>query len=208
MNLPVILLLAFAFLLGSIPFGLLVARFYGGEDLRKKGSGNIGATNVTRVLGFWPAGFFTLLLDALKGAAPVLLALPLGAVLWTHWFDGSEDFAPIVIWGAGFAAAFGHCFSPWLKFKGGKGVATGFGAIIVLSPWAALGGVLAFALAFLRTRTGSLASIAGLVVASVTHLVLHPVGIHLLPGLALVFMILARHESNLDAHLEDRERKF
>ena len=134
-----------AFLMGSIPFGLLVARIFKVKDLTSQGSGNIGATNVSRVLGFWPAGALTFALDLLKGILPVLALLPMGSQIWLGTFGLPEtDFSATAIWSAGLFAVLGHCYSPWLHFKGGKGVATGFGVLVVLSPLAGLAGILAF----------------------------------------------------------------
>lgn len=198
-----------AFLLGSVPFGLLVAKLFHVSDLQKRGSGNIGATNVARVLGFWPAGAITLVLDLCKGIIPVALVMPAGAGLWLSAVGVPYyEFTRSAIWGVGLAAVLGHCFSPWLRFKGGKGVATGFGAVLLLSPWAALIGAGAFLLSFLSSRIGSLSSISGLVAASVAQVVLFPSGIFLLPGALMIFVILLRHESNIDALLESRERTF
>lgn len=198
-----------SFLLGSIPFGLLVARLFNVSDLQKRGSGNIGATNVSRVLGFWPAGAITLSLDLLKGLLPVALVMPFGADLWLPLVGASHyGFATSTIWGVGFSAVLGHCFSPWLRFRGGKGVATGFGALLLLSPFSALVAALAFVLCFLSTRVGSLSSISGLVAASVAQVVLFPGGWFLLPGALMIFVILIRHESNIDALLESREHTF
>jgi glycerol-3-phosphate acyltransferase PlsY len=107
----VVLIPVFAYLLGSIPFGLILGKIFASGDVRKEGSGNIGATNVARVAGPL-AGILTLLLDGAKGAAAVLLSerYSNGSALW------------MII--AGLAALIGHCFPIWLKFKGGKGVAT------------------------------------------------------------------------------------
>jgi len=198
-----------AFLMGSIPFGLLVARIFKVKDLTSQGSGNIGATNVSRVLGFWPAGALTFALDLLKGILPVLALLPMGSQIWLGTFGLPEtDFSATAIWSAGLFAVLGHCYSPWLHFKGGKGVATGFGVLVVLSPLAGLAGILAFGITFLSKRIGSLASLAGLIVASVFHVVFEPGGAHLIPGALLVFLILIRHEANIDALLDQRERAF
>jgi glycerol-3-phosphate acyltransferase PlsY len=210
-----VLLIAIAsFLLGSIPFGIVFARIFGGEDVRKKGSGNIGATNVSRVVGFWPAGFLTFACDALKGTLAVLLADEAASSIFQ---DFAISFAPA--WAPGtlllrwMTAAFvvaGHCFSPWLRFRGGKGVATGFGAFALLSPWASLVGIVGFALAFLNTRIGSLASLSGLLLLVTAYVVLpgFVVGAHLVWGGILIFIVLARHEKNLDALLESRESRF
>ncbi len=207
------LILALAFVLGSVPFGLIIARVFKVGDLREKGSGNIGATNVSRVAGFWPAGFLTFLLDTLKGSAAVLLAMPISQPLWAPAFELSDDQWTLGLrWSAGLFAVLGHCFTPWLVFRGGKGVATAFGVIAVLSPWAALAGIVGFALTFLITRVGALGSLAGLGCAALAYLVLSPVvgnlGPHLWAGALMIFVILVRHESNLDAILRGDERKF
>ncbi len=199
-----------AFLMGSVPFGLWIARAFKVRDLTSRGSGNIGATNVSRVVGFWPAGFLTLLLDSFKGALPILVCIPVGVSLWAPWLqlEGLEFSMPL-LWGLGLAAVLGHCFSPWLRFRGGKGVATGFGALAVLSPGAAAVGLIAFGLAFLARRIGSMASLAGLFSAAAAHLVIHGVrGTHLVFGALLVFVVLFRHESNIDALLQEKERGF
>lgn len=206
---PSFIACVFAFALGSIPFGLLIARVYGGKDLRKQGSGNIGATNVSRVLGFWPAGFLTFVLDAAKGSVPILLASPIGSRFWMEWVgDSGHLLSERSLWSVGLLAVLGHCFSPWLKFKGGKGVATGLGAIAILSPWSAVAGLLGFVLTFVSTKTGSIASLGGLTIAAVTHLVMNPVGPHLWAGAAMVGVILVRHEANLTALLEGKEARF
>src|ERR1700720_3524470 len=114
-----------AYFLGSIPFGLLLAKLFGAADVRKAGSGNIGATNVARVAGPL-AGIFTLLLDAAKGALAVVLAARLS--------DQSSTWMMI----AGLCALVGHCYPIWLGFHGGKGVATAAGVFLVLSPLAFL----------------------------------------------------------------------
>ncbi len=122
-------LLALAFLAGSIPFGLLIAKSKG-VDIRAHGSGNIGATNVGRVLGK-RFGFACFFLDALKGALPVVIAgLVVG--LWGRPLEGIAS-ADAWLWLAvGMLALLGHMFSPWIGFKGGKGVATGFGAMVAM----------------------------------------------------------------------------
>src|SRR6202030_3626475 len=122
-----------AYLIGSIPFGIVLAKMFGGVDVRKAGSGNIGATNVARVAGPLP-GILTLLLDAAKGAAAVWLAARFS----------NESATWMVI--AALAALLGHCFPIWLHFRGGKGVATAAGVFLMLSPLALLGSVMVFIL--------------------------------------------------------------
>src|SRR5258708_14795011 len=126
-------LLLAAYFLGSIPFGLLLAKLFGSADVRKTGSGNIGAASGARDAGPL-AGMLTLVLDTAKGAAAVLLA-----ARFTH-----ENAAWMMI--AAFAALVGHCFSVWLKFKGGKGVATALGVFLALCPPPALTPLLLFPL--------------------------------------------------------------
>ncbi len=138
-----------AYLLGSIPFGYLIVRWRGGGDVRAIGSGGTGATNVTRRAGKG-AGLLTLALDALKGALAVWLARRLLATNYEiNWCVAAAASAVVV----------GHCFPVWLKFRGGKGVATGLGVFLALAP-AALGIVaLIFLLIVWRTRYVSLGSI-------------------------------------------------
>jgi glycerol-3-phosphate acyltransferase PlsY len=141
---------ALGYLLGSIPFGFLLVRLRGGGDVRRTGSGGTGATNVTRRAGKW-AGLLTLLLDALKGAAAVLLAR-----LLVSGEAGAEWWAAV----AAVAAVVGHVFPVWLGFKGGKGVATGLGVFLVLAPLAVLFVALLFAAVVWAWRYVSLGSIA------------------------------------------------
>jgi len=201
-----------SFLLGSIPFGVIVARIFHVKDLRHKGSGNIGTTNVARVAGFWPAGFITFFLDMSKGMLSIVLAMPVGCNLLIRILGGTEsdqfELSPVVIWAAGFFSVLGHCHSPWLHFRGGKGVATGFGVILTLSPVSALVGVCGFFMMFYHKRIVSLSSIAALILTGIVYLVIHPVGMHLWVGAALLLLILVRHEANIDALLENREEPF
>jgi glycerol-3-phosphate acyltransferase PlsY len=149
--LPTLLIVAaVSYLLGSIPFGYLLVRIFRGEDVRQSGSGNIGATNVSRKS---PAlGAATLLLDALKGSA---------AVGFTHFFlgrtSGLNSYLTMSV--AALFAVLGHMFPVWLKFHGGKGVATGLGSFVVIAPKAVLVAVGIFIAAVLIFRYVSLGSI-------------------------------------------------
>ena len=186
-----------AFLIGSIPFGLFVAKIYGVANLRGEGSGNIGATNVSRVAGFWPAGFLTFLLDAVKG---VLLIAPIRF----HWIsDGIVPASPALLWAIGLAAVVGHCFSPWLRFKGGKGVATTFGVILLLAPISGLIGGCVFGLAYLSTRVGAIGSLLGLLAAISVQRIFVPFDPSMLLFAAMVLVAVYRHEPNLDALLKN-----
>ena len=134
-----------AFAVGAIPFGVILAGRRG-VDIRQRGSGNIGATNVARVLGA-RAGLIVLLLDSTKGAIPTWLALAHAPCRW-------------VVAAAGLAAILGHCFSPFLGWKGGKGVATALGVFAVLAPPVALAGIGAFVVVFALVRVPALGSLA------------------------------------------------
>ena len=143
-----------AYLLGSIPVGYVLVRIFRRQDIRTVGSGNIGATNVLRSEGK-VLGAATFVLDVVKGAAAVLLGAALAArVLPTIPARDVEAFAALF-------AVLGHMFPVWLKFRGGKGVATGFGVFLVAAPWAALAAITLFAIVFAITRYVSLASIIG-----------------------------------------------
>lgn len=206
------ILLALTFLVGSIPFGLLVARAAGLQDVREHGSGNIGATNVARVRG-WGPGFATLFLDLLKGAAvPLLLQLEGAQFVLNRVAEGLRleptTLGVALVWWCGFFAVAGHCFSPFVRFKGGKGVATGLGAALALTPWAALGGVVAFLFFAFRSRIVSLASIVSLFATTLVEICLHGVSQQHWAGLAVIWLIILRHEKNIDALLSGTEKTF
>lgn len=145
--------LVLAYLLGSIPFGYLLVRLVRKQDVRAIGSGNIGATNVARA-GGKGLGVLTLLLDCFKGAAAVLLAYYFARHLGLPRYAGFY-----LACAAAVAAVLGHVFPAWLRFRGGKGVATALGAFLVLSPATTLCAVLVFFSVFAISRYVSLASI-------------------------------------------------
>ena len=169
------------YLIGSIAFGLLLARAMNLGDLRTIGSGNIGATNVLRT-GNKTAAALTLLLDGAKGAVAVLLA---------RFFAG-EDAAQI----AGLAAMIGHCYPVWLKFKGGKGVATFLGVILALAWPAGLACCLAWLIGALVTRISSMGAIAAASTSTVFLLVLG-YGSAFFLGVLLTLLIFWRHRENI-----------
>lgn len=189
-----------AYLLGAIPFGLLLGKVFGGADVRKAGSGNIGATNVARVAG--PvAGVFTLALDAAKGAAAVWLA--------GRFANDSAAWMTI----AGLAALAGHCFPIWLGFRGGKGVATAAGVFLALCPLALLGSLTLFLLVVLFWRYVSLGSIAA--AASMPLFVYFLWAPHHAPPLTVTFgalaaalLIVYKHDANIQRLVEGREPRF
>jgi acyl phosphate:glycerol-3-phosphate acyltransferase len=172
------------YLSGSVPYGLLLTRIFRGVDVRTRGSGNIGATNVARVAG--PGlGALVLVLDALKGALPVLLARAVSA----------DAVAPALV---GLAAFAGHVAPPWLGFRGGKGVATALGVLAVLAPRAALAALAAFGLLFALFRVSSVGSLgAGLVAVLVAWCVEGTPRPAAWLTTGLVLLILWTHRGNL-----------
>src|SRR5271170_3281813 len=165
-SLPGLIVAVASYLLGSIPFGFLLVLVFRREDLRTKGSGNIGATNVVRS-GMKGLGALTFLLDAAKGYFAVVLARSL-----TFWPTPPG----VLLYGlpavAALFAILGHMYPVWLRFKGGKGVATAFGVFLALSPVAALFGLALFLIVFLIWRYVSLASILSAVVFPIAALLL------------------------------------
>ena len=194
------LLIAFgAFLLGSIPTGYLVARAKG-VDIRQHGSGNIGATNVFRTLGK-PLGILVFVIDALKGFTAVWLAVRVG---------GGSDWSGLI---AAVAAITGHNYTPWLGFKGGKGIATSAGVLLALMPWAVLAIAFVWFAVFFATRYVSLASICAAAALPVAVGVLWFYGCGgnaPLLGFALLIAALAiwRHRSNIERLMAGTEHRF
>jgi glycerol-3-phosphate acyltransferase PlsY len=186
--------LVLAYLCGSVPFGLLVARARG-VDPRQVGSGNIGATNVARALGK-RTGALVLLLDALKGFGPVL-----GARL--YW-PGRPEIAA----GAGLAAILGHVFPIWLKLHGGKGVATGLGVFLALSPIATAVAAALFAAIYATKRIVSIGSIAAATALPIAMLVRGEPLPFVLCGAAVWLLVLVRHRTNIQRLVRREERKL
>ncbi len=192
-----------AYLLGSIPTGFLVARARG-VDIRTVGSKNMGATNVFRVLGKGP-GIFVLLVDALKGWSAIALTR---YVIHLHYADGgglNEAGAPIV---AGLFAILGHIYTCWLKFKGGKGIATSAGVMFALVPGALLVSLLTWLVSFAVTRYVSIASITGAAVLPIaTWFTTHDL---MLTGVTSLVAALAiyKHQSNVQRLRSGTENRF
>ncbi len=188
-----LLILAASYLLGSIPFGVIVAKSKG-VDILSVGSGNIGATNVTRSLGK-QAGAIVLFLDVLKGLLPTLFA---------GWMTGSADWSMY----AGVAASFGHIFSPFLKLKGGKGIATTLGVLIGAAPWVAFFALTSFIIIVAITRYVSLGAIAASVEAVVVG-AFYGVSVSALSLFALlVGVIILRHVPNIKRLIAGNETQF
>ena len=178
---PFIIGFVVAYLIGSIPFGLILTRLAGAGDVRQIGSGNIGATNVLRT-GRKGLALATLALDVLKGALPV----------WLAYRYLGPDMAVV----AGLGAVLGHCFPIWLKFKGGKGVATAAGVVAALTPLVALIAIGVFLLVVLASRYVSLASIVGTITAAPAAYALGYVQAAEL-YLLLALIIVLKHAGNI-----------
>ncbi|PSR32929.1 MAG: acyl-phosphate glycerol 3-phosphate acyltransferase [Sulfobacillus benefaciens] len=184
-----------AFIVGSVPWGFIVSHLRYQTDIRQHGSQNIGATNVARTLGI-KAGIIVLILDALKGIAAVAIT---GLVFPGH---------PWMMAVAGFLAILGHVFSPFLRFRGGKGIAAGLGAVVMLSPLAALVAVLAFALTVGITRIVSLASLAGIVGVMVCMALVSPEAYVWGFAVPAVLLTIWAHRKNWSRLIKGEEPRF
>lgn len=203
--LKVLALVAFGYLLGSVPSGWLVMKVYRNQDVRRLGSGNIGAANVYRAGG--PGAFATTLIaDGLKGVIPVLAGILIGVSM-------PEITLPLI----GLAAVMGHTWSIYLGFRGGKGVATSGGVMLVLAPVALVLSALAWFFVIKFTKLASLASLVAVSVAFVSLVALHLVGWQawrpvgwsvILLGIALAALVFYRHRSNIGRLASGRELKI
>lgn len=191
----------FGFLFGSLPFGYLIARRKG-IDIFSVGSGNPGATNVWRVLG-WKQGLLVFVLDVGKGTGAVYLArslMPAGAL-------GAP--AEVIWFGAGILAVLGHCFSPWIRFRGGKGIATLLGAALGAAPAVAFGGLGIFLVVWAVTRYVSLASIVSVAAAAVLAWFIPGEARELVPVyVAILVFVVYRHRGNIRRLMSGDEPKF
>ena len=200
-SVPILWLIIFAgYVLGSIPFGLLLVRARSGRDLRAMGSGNIGATNVARTAG-WSTGVATLILDAAKGFFAVWLA--------GHFSGGNIRFMMF----AGVAAILGHVFPVWLKFSGGKGVATALGVFLMISWTAVASAVAIFAIVVLFWRYISLGSVSAAAALPLLVYLLYAPG--LAPPTAVTFgtllscvLIIVKHRQNMERLMAGTEPRF
>jgi glycerol-3-phosphate acyltransferase PlsY len=201
---PVLVLIA-AYLLGSIPFGYLLVRLKEGADVRETGSGGTGATNVTRRAGKL-AGIVTLALDAAKGALAIYLARNfLTPDFGMNWWVAAASIAVVV----------GHIFPVWLGFRGGKGVATGVGVFLALSPLAVIGALLVFILIVWATRYVSLGSIAAtasfpLCVWLLSNFYRPVAGLREILAASIIggALIIFMHRANIGRLLSGTESKF
>ncbi len=183
-----------AYLIGSLPFGYLLTQAIKKTDIRNYGSGNIGATNVLRVMG-WKAALPVFTLDMLKGVAVVLLAKAVTDL-------------PAVYLTAGFLALVGHSFPLFLKFKGGKAAATGIGVVVMLSGWAALSLIVIAIMVIVITRYVSLGSITGALAVPLFFLLFGFELSYIIFGLATAALIGYRHHENISRLLKGTESRI
>ncbi|RMD46341.1 MAG: glycerol-3-phosphate 1-O-acyltransferase [Aquificota bacterium] len=189
-----IIYLVFTYLLASIPFGYVIGKLFG-KDITKEGSGNIGATNVTRTIGK-KAGILVLILDMLKGFIPVFYSIKL--------FSPDYRFVGVVA----LTAVLGHCFSVFMKFKGGKGVATGIGVLLAVSPKVAFIVILIWLGTFLVSGYVSLASILAASLSWVIYVFLEG-NIYITFAILIAsFIIVMKHSSNIERLLNGTESRF
>ena len=205
-------LLVAAYLIGSIPFSFLVVKLFAGADIRQVGSRNVGATNVTRNFGKMP-GVLALLLDGAKGFAAIELArwmtslrmwpIPFGEFV-SPWYSRAFWIAA-----AGLVAIIGHMFPVWLRFHGGKGVATATGAFLAINPIAVLAGAIVFLIVLLSTRIVSLASMISaasmpLFFRFLTH---EPFWTNVV-SILMAILIILKHHSNIARLARGEERRM
>lgn len=184
-----------AYVAGSIPTSWIAARYGAGIDLREHGSKNLGATNLYRVLG-WKYAIPVGLFDAAKGAVPVVLLAPLA---------GSQRWMPLAV---GVAAVLGHVYSVFMRFRGGKGVATAAGVLLALAPIPLAISVAVWALVLKLTGYMSLSSVTGAVTFPVAAWLLHPDIYLLAVGVALALFIVYTHRANVRRLLSGTESRF
>jgi len=199
-----VLLYLTAYLVSAIPFGFILAKVFAGVDVRQEGSGNIGATNVLRVLKekapkmAKKLTIITFALDALKGAVIILIAMALGA-------------EPAVLWLIAVLSVLGHCFSPFLGFEGGKGVATGFGVLLVLQPIPALIAIVVWLVAGKVLKISSLSSLIGLAALLIASYIINPqiegILVHT-PIWIIAFIIFYKHIPNIMRLIKKEEAQI
>ncbi len=188
-----------AYLVGSIPFGLLLAKYFAGVDVKSSGSKSIGATNVLRVVKEKdPAlakklGAATLALDALKGLA----------VLVAAYFTGVSE---ATLWGVAVLAVIGHCFSAFLNFEGGKGIATGMGVMLFMLPIETAIALVVWGVMAKTVRISSVSSLTGVLALLVSSFIIHPQMAHA-PVVFIVFILFYKHIPNIIKLIKGEEKR-
>ncbi|HEV7768911.1 MAG TPA: glycerol-3-phosphate 1-O-acyltransferase PlsY [Thermoanaerobaculia bacterium] len=204
------LVVVLAYLIGSIPFSFLVVKLVAGKDVREHGSQNVGATNVARTAGKIP-GIIALLLDIAKGYCAVVIAWTIVRSAAWPFEPGIRPWESVAMWTAlaGLIAVLGHMFPVWLRFHGGKGVATATGVFLALDPIAVAGALIVFAIVLLASRYVSLASI--LSSASIPlffHYLLHEPFWYVAISIGISIIVILKHHSNIARLVQGTERKL
>jgi glycerol-3-phosphate acyltransferase PlsY len=188
-----------AYLIGGIPFGLLLAKKFAGVNIKASGSGSIGATNVLRVVKETnpslakKLGIATLALDALKGVMVVVVA----------YFVGVSE---ATLWGIAVLAVIGHCFSPYLNFEGGKGIATGMGVMMFMLPYETLIALAVWGILAKTVRISSISSLSGVLALLISSFIIHPEMAHA-PVAFIVFILYYKHIPNIIRLLKGEEKR-
>ncbi|QSZ41284.1 glycerol-3-phosphate 1-O-acyltransferase PlsY [Sulfurimonas aquatica] len=188
-----------AYLVGGIPFGLLLAKKFAGVDIKASGSGSIGATNVLRVVKESnPAlakklGIATLALDALKGVTVLIVA----------YFSGVSE---ATLWAISVLAVIGHCFSPYLNFEGGKGIATGMGVMMFMLPYETLIALVVWGVLAKTLKISSISSLTGVMALLISSFIIHPEMAHA-PVVFIVFILYYKHIPNIIRLLKGEEKR-
>ncbi len=188
-----------AYLIGGIPFGLLLAKKFAGVNIKENGSGSIGATNVLRVVKennpslAKKLGAATLALDALKGVLVLVIA----------YFIGLSE---ATLWGIAVLAVIGHCFSPYLNFEGGKGVATGMGVMMFMLPYETVIALIIWAVGAKTIKISSLSSLLGLLALIISSFYIHPQIAHA-PIVLIGFILFYKHIPNIIRILQGKEKR-
>jgi len=183
-----------AYFLGAVPIGLLIAKIYGHPDIRREGSGNIGATNVARVVGK-KQGLITLIGDISKGAVPVLLAM---------WLIGTDTWIALT----GLSSFLGHIFPIYLKFRGGKGVATATGVFFAISPLAVIFDLLIFLFVVWRFRYVSLGSLSAAFAMPFLLFIISGKKVYISLSILMAILIFYRHKENIGRLLKGEENRL
>jgi len=188
-----------AYLVGGIPFGLILAKKFAGVDVKASGSKSIGATNVLRVVKekdpqlAKKLGIATLALDALKGVV----------VLTVAYFVGLSE---ATLWGIAVLAVLGHCFSPYLNFEGGKGIATGMGVMMFMLPYETLIALAVWGIMAKTVRISSVSSLTGVLSLLITSFIIHPQMAHA-PVVFIVFILFYKHIPNIIRVIKGEEKR-
>jgi len=188
-----------AYLIGGIPFGLILAKKFAGVDVKANGSKSIGATNVLRVVKekdpklAKKLGIATLALDAFKGVA----------VLGIAYFMGLSE---ATLWGIALLAVIGHCFSPYLNFEGGKGIATGMGVMMFMLPYETLIALIVWGIMAKTVRISSVSSLTGVLSLLIASFIIHPEMAHA-PVVFIVFILFYKHIPNIIRVIKGEEKR-